>query len=124
MKDNCCIVLFLALVALVTQADELEKNLTRPPNPAKPGGLWMLMGGNTNKFSALFCSAAFVKLKEPVRIVLPSITMILFVAMACLASMKVGIPRPVASEEKAHAMIPLASSGTKPKFTAFHVVTP
>jgi len=42
-----------------------------------PGGLWMLMGGNTNKFSALFCSAAFVKLKEPVRIVLPSITMIL-----------------------------------------------
>jgi hypothetical protein len=26
--------------------------------------------------------------------------------------------------EKSHAMIRLASSGTKPKFTAFHVVTP
>ncbi|HEX7470601.1 MAG TPA: hypothetical protein VF437_07715 [Verrucomicrobiae bacterium] len=36
----------------------------------------------------------------------------------------VGISRPVASDEKAHAMIPLASSGTKPKFTTFHVVTP
>jgi len=46
----------------------------------------------TSRFSALLSSAAFVKLNDPVNTVVPSITMTLLCAMACFASMKVGIP--------------------------------
>ena len=46
----------------------------------------------TSRFSALCSSAAFVKLKLPVMTVASSIIMILLWAMACLASILVGMP--------------------------------
>src|SRR5215831_10427568 len=46
----------------------------------------------TRRFSAFCCSAAFVKLNDPVRIVAESITMTLLWAMACWASMRVWMP--------------------------------
>ena len=45
-----------------------------------------------SRFSALFSSAAFVKLKLPVMTTSPSRIMILLWAMACLASISVGMP--------------------------------
>jgi hypothetical protein len=44
------------------------------------------------RFSAFFSSATFVKLNDPVTTVALSIIMILLWAMACLASMYVGMP--------------------------------
>src|ERR1035441_2490532 len=46
----------------------------------------------TSKFSALCSSAALVKLKEPVRTMQSSMIMTLLWAMACWASMSVGMP--------------------------------
>jgi hypothetical protein len=46
----------------------------------------------TSRFSAFFCSAAVVKLNEPVMIVALSITMTLLWAMACSASMSGWMP--------------------------------
>src|SRR5262245_50309484 len=45
-----------------------------------------------SRFSAFFPSAALVKLKEPVRIVALSITMILLWAMVCWSSIRVWMP--------------------------------
>src|SRR5271157_6262757 len=45
-----------------------------------------------NKFSAFFSSAAFVKLNDPVMTVSRSMIIILLCAMACLSSIKVGMP--------------------------------
>ena len=42
-----------------------------------------------SRFSAFFSSAAFVKLKEPVSIVMLSITITLLWAMACWSSISV-----------------------------------
>lgn len=46
----------------------------------------------TSRFSALCSSAARVKLKEPVRTTHSSMIMILLCAMACWASINVGMP--------------------------------
>src|SRR5215475_14190404 len=73
--------------------DLYTPDYTADGSPSCACTVWLGLGhGMISRFSAFWVWAAFVKVKLPVRTVLPSMIITLLWAMACSASIMVGTP--------------------------------